>query len=164
MSDLSARIPVRDLRAEGRSQQLVAREQDQHRRAVVRQERQERSERHAGYAIYWMYLLSPLTAGVSTLVGLLMASARSTDAAPVNASHFRYQVRSFWTAFLTAVTGGAWAAVGGIASVAGNASGGELALAGGGLAALSGMGFFAASLFGLTRLTSRGAIGSPDRS
>ncbi len=66
---------------------------------------------------------------------------------------------TFWGAFLGALTGGAWATIGGIASVAGNSGGGALALAGAGLAALSGMGFYAASLFGLTRLSAREPMG-----
>ena len=123
------------------------------------QERRVRGERHAGYAVYWMYLLSPLSLGVTSLVGLLMASARSPEAEPVNRSHFRFQVRTFWASLGAGLTGGAWAGLGGLASVAGNASGGELALAGGGLVAASVMGFFGASLVGLSRLASGGPMG-----
>ena len=155
MSEIACRIPVRDLSVERRMLQA----QDEQRALAVRRERQERSERHAGYAVYWLYLTAPFSLGVTALVGLLMAASRGPDAAPLNATHFRFQVGTFWGSFLGALTGGAWAAIGGIAAVAQQAGGAELALAGGGLAALSGIGFYAASLLGLTRLSAREPMG-----
>ena len=159
MSEIACRIPVRDLASERTALQAI----DQQRALAVRRQRRERSERHAGYAVYWMYLVSPFSFGVTTLIGLLMAASRAPDAEPVNASHFRFQVGTFWGSFLGALTGAAWATVGGIASVAGDPLGGQLALAGGGLAALSGIGFYAASLLGLTRLSSREPMGRLER-
>jgi len=155
LSEIASRIPVRDLTVERRMLQA----QDQQRALAVRRERRERSERHAGYAVYWLYLTAPFSLGITSVIGLLMAASRAPDAEPVNASHFRFQLGTFWGSFLGALTGGAWAAVGGIASVAGDPSGGALALAGGGLAALSGIGFYAASLLGLTRLSAREPMG-----
>ena len=159
MSEIACRIPVRDLSAERRALQAA----DQQRALAERRRRRERGERQAGYAVYWMYLVSPFSLGVTTLIGLLMAASRAPDATPVNASHFRFQVGTFWGSFLGALTGGAWAALGGIASVAGHASGGELALTGAALAALSGAGFYAASLLGLTRLSAREPMGRLER-
>ena len=156
MSEIACRIPVRDLTVERRALQA----QDEQRALAVRRERRERSERHAGYAVYWLYLTSPFSLGITGLIGLLMAASNAPTAAPVNASHFRFQVGTFWGSFLGMLTGGAWATIGGIASVADAASGGgALALAGGGLAILSGVGFYAASLLGLTRLSTREPMG-----
>jgi len=155
LSEVACRIPVRDAAAERR--ELWRREEE--RRLVQHQERRARGERHAGYAVYWLYLMSPFTVGITALVGLLMAADRIREAEPVNATHFRFQVKTFWGSLLGALTGGAWAAIGGIGAAAGEGGGVDLALAGGGLAALSWMGFFVASLFGLTRLTSREPVG-----
>jgi uncharacterized membrane protein len=155
LSEIACRIPVRNLAEERRALRL----QDEERARLRRLQRRERSERHAGYGVYWLYLTAPFSAGITALIGLLMASSRAPDAAPLNATHFRFQVWSFWSSFLAGLTGGAWAITGGVASVAGDAGGAQLALAGGGLAALSAMGFFAASLFGLTRLSSRAPMG-----
>jgi uncharacterized membrane protein len=120
----------------------------------------EARERAAGMVIYGLYLASPLTVGVSGLVGLLMAASRSKRAGRRLASHFRYQVWTFGSAFGAATAGGLWAALGGIASVS-SRTGGDLALAGAGLAAASGIGFMAASIFGLSRLASHEPIGEP---
>ena len=154
-TDVACRIPVRDIRAE----RVALRRQADERALLRHGDRRDRRERHAGYAVYWMYLVSPLSGGVTALVGLLMASARAAEAGEVAASHFRFQVRAFWGAFLAALTGGAWAAIGGIASVGGAEGGGALALAGAGLAAASGVGFMAASILGLSRLVSRTPMG-----
>jgi uncharacterized membrane protein len=159
LSDLAYRIPVRDRRAERLGQELEDVRYKEHRKLLRQMEKRARRERGAGYAVYWMYLLSPLTAGVTSLVGLMMAASHGREADPVHASHFRFQVWTFWTSFLSLATGGAWAVTGGVAAALGSGSGGELALAGGGLAALSGLGFFGASLLGLSRLASGGPIG-----
>ena len=155
MSDTSGRIPVRDLRAERQALQRT----DGQRALIEREDRRERAERHTGYAVYWLYLTAPFSVGVTGLIGLLMASGKAAEASPVNGSHFRFQVWSFWSTLLASLIGGGWAAVGGIASVAGAAGGGELALAGAGLAAVSAISFMGASVFGLSRLVSREPVG-----
>lgn len=118
----------------------------------------EAGERATGLVIYGLYLAAPLTVGVTGLVGLLMAASRSKRAGRRLASHFRYQVWTFGSAFGAATAGGLWAVLGGVASVS-SRTGGDLALAGGALAAASGIGFMAASIFGLTRLASHEPIG-----
>lgn len=124
----------------------------------------EDADRGAGMAIYGLYLLSPLTVGVSGLGGLLWAATRSKRAASRLGTHFRYQVWTFGSALGTAMTGGLWSALGGLASVGDRAGGGgELVLAGAGLAVASGVGFMAASLFGLSRLASHEPIGPEPR-
>jgi uncharacterized membrane protein len=155
LSDVAYRVPVHDVAAERR--ELWRRQEEL--QLVKHHERRARGERHAGYAVYWLYLLSPFSAGITALVGLLMAADRTREAEPLNASHFRFQVRAFWGGFLGALTGGAWAAIGGTAALLGEGGGLGLAIAGGGLAAVSGVGFVAASVFGLTRLTGGEPIG-----
>ena len=121
----------------------------------------ERSERNTALTIYGLYLGAPFTAGVTGLVGALMASGKRARSGPLSASHFRFQVWTFGAAAGAALTGGFWATVGGIASTA-NPAGGPLALAGGALAASAGIGFFAATLFGLTRAAGGEPIGHPE--
>lgn len=122
----------------------------------------EQAERNAGMLIYTLYLVAPLTAGISGLGGLLMAASRSKRGGSRLATHFRYQVWTFGSALGAAMAGGLWAALGGIASLADRTGGGgELLLAGMSLAALSGVGFMAATLFGLSRLASHEPIGEP---
>ncbi|MDP8915703.1 MAG: hypothetical protein M3M95_00580 [Pseudomonadota bacterium] len=121
-------------------------------------------ERATGMMIYGLYLLSPLTVGVSGLGGLLWAASKSKRAVSRLGTHFKYQVWTFGAALGAALTGGLWSALGGIASLGDRTGGGgELALAGAGLAVLSGVGFMAASIFGLSRLASHEPIGSRPR-
>ena len=159
MSDLAVRIPVRDRREERLSRELEDYRYREHRKLLAQQERREKRERGTAGAVYWMYLLSPLTAGVTSLVGLAMASGKRRDASPENASHFRFQVWTFWSSFLGLSTGGAWTALGGFAGLMGNGSGPELMYAGVGLAAASALGFYGATLTGLTRLADGGPMG-----
>ena len=122
----------------------------------------EASERNAALVIYSLYLAAPLSAGITGLIGALMASGRRKRAGPFSATHFKFQVWSFGAAAGAMLTGGFWGAVGGIASVS-NQTGGDLALAGGALAATAGVGFIASSLFGLSRIASWEPIGDPDQ-
>lgn len=124
-------------------------------------DRIERNERNSALTIYGLYLGAPFTAGVTGLVGALMASSRQRRSGPLSASHFRFQVWTFGASAGAALTGGFWATVGSIASVS-NRTGGDLALAGGALAASAGIGFVAATLFGLTRAAGGEPIGHPE--
>ena len=121
----------------------------------------EASERNAALVIYSLYLAAPLSAGITGLIGALMASGRRKRAGPFSATHFKYQVWTFGAAVGATLTGGFWGAVGGIASVS-NRTGGDLALAGGALAATAGIGFVAATVFGLTRAAGWDPIGTPE--
>lgn len=118
----------------------------------------EETERNTGLVIYGLYLASPLTLGVSGLVGLLMAASKAGRAGGKAASHFRYQVWTFGGALGASLTGGLWATLGGLATLA-DRTGGDLALAGGALAIGSGLAFLGASAFGLSRLASHEPIG-----
>jgi uncharacterized membrane protein len=121
----------------------------------------EASERNAALVIYSLYLAAPLSAGITGLIGALMASGRRKRAGPFSATHFKFQVWSFGAAAGAMLTGGFWGAVGGIASVS-NRTGGDLAIAGGALAATAGIGFVAATVFGLTKAAGWDPIGPED--
>ena len=123
-------------------------------------DRVERGDRKAALTIYALYLAAPLSAGITGLVGALMASGKRARSGETAASHFRYQVWSFGAAAGAMLTGGFWGAVGGLASVS-NRTGGDLAIAGGALAATAAIGFVAATLYGLTRAVGGEPIGRP---
>lgn len=125
-----------------------------------RADRAERSDRRAAQAVYWLYLAAPFSAGITGLVGVLMASGRRARAGATAASHFRFQTWTFGASAGAALTGGLWAALGGMATVA-DRTGGDLVLAGAALAATSGIGFMGASLFGLGKAASGDPIGRP---
>ncbi len=120
----------------------------------------ERSERNAALTIYGLYLGAPLTAGVTGLVGAMMASSKRARSGPLSATHFRYQVWTFGASLGAALTGSFWLLLGGIASGA-NPEAGVLALTGGALASSAGIGFLGATLFGLTRAAGGEPIGHP---
>ena len=117
-------------------------------------------EHAVNLAVYGLYLASPLTLGISALGGAVIAGTRRKGAGPVSATHYRWQLWSFWAALGAAVAGGLWFALGGLSSVGG--TGGDLALAGAVLTALAGGGFLLASMYGLLRASSGAPIGDPD--
>lgn len=124
-------------------------------------DRVERSERNAALGIYVLYLLAPVSLGITGLIGALMASGKRAGARAFSGSHFRYQMWTFGAATGAVLTGGFWAAVGGIASVS-NRTGGDLALAGGALVATAAIGFLGATLFGFSRAVSGEPIGDAE--
>jgi uncharacterized membrane protein len=111
-------------------------------------------------AVYGLYLASPLTFGASALGGAVIAATRRKRAGRVSATHYRWQLWSFWAALGAAMAGGLWFGLGGLGSVGG--TGGDLALAGIGLAILAGAGFMASSIYGLVRASSHAPMGEPD--
>jgi uncharacterized membrane protein len=123
--------------------------------------REERSDRNAALTVYWLYLVAPFTAGITGLIGALIASGRRARSAPLTATHFRHQVWTFGAATGAALTGGFWASVGGIATVA-DRTGGDLVLAGAALSTTAGIGFLASTIFGLTRASGGEPIGRPE--
>lgn len=123
--------------------------------------REERGDRNAALTVYWLYLGAPFTAGITGLVGALIASGRRSRAGTLASTHFRHQVWTFGAATGAALTGGFWAAVGGLATVA-DRTGGDLVLAGAALSATAGIGFVASTIFGLTRVSGGEPIGRPE--
>lgn len=57
--------------------------------------------------VYILYLLSFLTAGFTSLVGLVIAYANRGVAGPVQASHYDFQIRTFWIGLVAMLVSGA---------------------------------------------------------
>lgn len=125
---------------------------------LVAADPRDEAERTAGMVIYGLYLAAPLSAGVTGLIGMLMASSRRKRAGALSATHFRYQVWSFWSALGAAATGGFWAATGSWATLA-DRTGGGLVFAGAALATVASVGFVGAAAYGLSRIAARDPIG-----
>jgi uncharacterized membrane protein len=62
------------------------------------------SDRGIVLAVYVLYLVGFFT-GVSALVGVVIAHVRGSTADAVSASHFRFQIRTFWFGAVTFVIG-----------------------------------------------------------
>src|SRR5581483_8755678 len=61
--------------------------------------------------VYALYILG-LFHGLTLVVGLVMAYVLRGTAGPANASHYTYQIRTFWTALVAGLAGGLILAVG----------------------------------------------------
>jgi uncharacterized membrane protein len=66
--------------------------------------------------IYVLYILG-MFHGLTLIVGLIMAYALRGSSGPANASHYTYQIRTFWTALVAGLACGAVMLVGAILSV-----------------------------------------------
>lgn len=66
--------------------------------------------------IYVLYILG-MFHGLTLIIGLIMAYAMRGTAGPANASHYTYQIRTFWTALIAGLVCGAIMLVGAILSV-----------------------------------------------
>jgi uncharacterized membrane protein len=62
------------------------------------------SDRGIVLAVYVLYLLGFFT-GISALIGVVIAHVRASTADVVSASHFRFQVRTFWFGAISFVFG-----------------------------------------------------------
>ena len=120
----------------------------------------ENADRTAGTLVYGLYLAAPLTLGLSGLAGALVASRRRDQAGPVAASHFRFQLWTFWAAVFAAAAGALWVLLGGAQTTGtGDGDGAWLAVSGVVLCAGAGVGYLAATVYGLSRLLSRSPVG-----
>jgi uncharacterized membrane protein len=54
--------------------------------------------------VYALYLSSYLV-GITCIVGVIIAHVKQADADPVALTHYRYQTRTFWYAFLGGIIG-----------------------------------------------------------
>jgi uncharacterized membrane protein len=63
--------------------------------------------------VYALYILG-LFHGLTLIIGLVMAYVMRANAGPANASHYTYQIRTFWTALVAGLMVAAVAVVGGI--------------------------------------------------
>ncbi|HEX8569003.1 MAG TPA: hypothetical protein VF699_03645 [Caulobacteraceae bacterium] len=120
----------------------------------------ENADRAAGTLVYGLYLAAPVTFGLTGLAGAVMAARRRDRAGPVAATHFRFQLWTFWGAVLAVAAGALWALLGGAQTTGtGDGDGAWLALAGLALCAGAGVGYLAATVYGLSRLLSRSPVG-----
>lgn len=62
-------------------------------------------DRGFALAVYVLYLVGFVTGGLATLVGLIIAYLKKTDTNPTLASHFQFQIRTFWIGLLYGVIG-----------------------------------------------------------
>jgi uncharacterized membrane protein len=56
--------------------------------------------------VYVLYLVSYAVGGVTALVGVIIAHIQVGEADPLLASHYRFQIRTFWIGLLYVVVGG----------------------------------------------------------
>ena len=113
-----------------------------------------------GTVVYGLYLAAPLTLGLSGLAGSLLALRRRDRAGPLAASHFRFQVWTFWAAAFAVGAGALWALLGGVQTTGtGDNDGAWLALSGLALCAGAGLAYLGATVYGLARLLSRSPVG-----
>ena len=66
--------------------------------------------------VYALYILG-LFHGLTLIVGLVMAYVLRGSSGPANASHYTYQIRTFWTALVGMLIGAGVMVVGGILSI-----------------------------------------------
>ena len=66
--------------------------------------------------VYALYILG-LFHGLTLFVGLILAYVMKSSAGPNNASHYDYQIRTFWVALIVGVVGAGVALVGGFLSI-----------------------------------------------
>ena len=62
--------------------------------------------------VYGLYLLAFATAGVSGLIGLIIAYAQRGGASPRAATHYTFQIRTFWLTIAWWLIGGAMVGLG----------------------------------------------------
>jgi uncharacterized membrane protein len=65
------------------------------------------TEERAMPAVVYVLCLLGLFHGLTLIIGVIMAYALRGGSGPVNASHYTYLIRTFWTALLAGLIGGA---------------------------------------------------------
>lgn len=70
-------------------------------------------DRTLAFVGYALMFVAPFVFGLTALIGVVIAYVRRPDAPPVERSHYRYQVRTFWIGFILSMI----AAVGLVVSV-----------------------------------------------
>ena len=115
--------------------------------------------------VYGLFLVSPLTLGLSALGGAVIAGTRRKGAGRVSRSHYRWQLWSFWATVGASLAGALWFALGATSSSATATTtrvGGDLAVLGMVLWGAALVGFLVASVYGLLRAGAHAPIGDPD--
>jgi len=66
--------------------------------------------------VYALYILG-LFHGLTLIVGLILAYVMKSGAGPNNASHYDYQIRTFWVSLIVFIVGAGVAGVGALLSI-----------------------------------------------
>jgi uncharacterized membrane protein len=69
-------------------------------------------DRNLAFLVYALLFFGPFLAGLSGLVGVVIAYVRRSVADPVERSHFAFQIREFWIAVVLMAVAGLSALVG----------------------------------------------------
>lgn len=56
-------------------------------------------DRNLAFVVYGLLFASPFVFGLTALIAVVIAYVRKREAEPVVATHYRYQIRTFWVAF-----------------------------------------------------------------
>ncbi|GEM_PF-901029 len=65
----------------------------------------ESEDRTISIAVYVLYLAVGITGGISALAGIVLAYVKKDTVDPVLASHFQFQIRTFWIGLATMIVG-----------------------------------------------------------
>lgn len=63
------------------------------------------SDSQLALAVYVLYLLSYLTGGLTAVVGVIIAHVQVGHADPLQTTHYRFQIRTFWVGLLYLIVG-----------------------------------------------------------
>ena len=55
------------------------------------------------YVVYALMFAAPFVVGLTGLIGVVIAYVRKPEAPPLEASHYRFQIRTFWIGFVLAL-------------------------------------------------------------
>lgn len=56
-------------------------------------------DRNLAFVVYGLLFASPFVFGLTALIAVVIAYVRKPEAEPVVATHYRFQIRTFWIAF-----------------------------------------------------------------
>lgn len=62
-----------------------------------------RDDRNLAYAAYGLMFAAPFVFGLTGLIAVVIAYVRKSDAEPLTATHYGFQIRIFWLAFILAI-------------------------------------------------------------
>ena len=65
--------------------------------------RAQNDDRALAFVVYAMHFVSPFVFGLTSLIGVVIAYVRRSEADPLLRSHYRFQIRAFWVGFALAM-------------------------------------------------------------
>lgn len=60
-------------------------------------------DRTLAFVVYVLMFAAPFVVGLTGLIGVVIAYVRKPEAPPLEASHYRFQIRTFWVGFALAL-------------------------------------------------------------